>query len=333
MDLLPIQSLKVGKGICLLFLPVILLANQSHAQSFFTPKDTFDRTRFIQVAAAGTIIYGATVWGLNEAWYKGHGRTSFHFFNDRGEWNNMDKAGHFFTSYFESEISFRGSKWTGMKEKNAVWLASGLGLLYQGTVEMFDAYSDRWGFSIADMLYNIAGVSLFTSQQLIWQDQRIRMKVSSWPKNYSSSPIPGTNPNSTSSLRQRTDQLFGMNFFEKYLKDYNAQTIWISVNPYSFVTGSKIPGWLNIAIGYGSENLFGGYTNSWTESGGSYWLPADQYPRYRQWYLSPDIDFRKIPTGSPFLKTVFNVLNIFKVPAPALEYRSGGIVKWHWMFL
>ena len=99
------------------------------------------------MASTGAIIYGGTVIGLNEAWYKGFDRTSFHFFNDRGEWNNMDKMGHLFTSYFETELSFRGSRWTGMEENQAIWLATGLGILFQGTIEMFDAYSARWGFS------------------------------------------------------------------------------------------------------------------------------------------------------------------------------------------
>ena len=58
-----------------------------------------------------------------------------------------------------------------------------------------------------------------------------------------------------------------------------------------------------------------------------------EYPRTRQWYLSPDIDFRKIKTKSPFLKTVFSVLNIFKIPAPALEYNTTGRWRWHWLFL
>lgn len=304
-----------------------------HSQAFLTPSDTFQPVRFITVATTGAVIYGGTVIGLNEAWYKGFDRTSFHFFNDRGEWNNMDKMGHLFTSYFETELSFRGSRWTGIKENQAIWLATGLGLLFQSTIEMFDAYSARWGFSINDMIYNVGGTGLFVVQQWSWHDQRIRLKVSSWPKKYSDEPVQALNSPAQSSLNNRTDALFGTHFLERYLKDYNAQTIWVSFNVPSFFYSRKIPPWLNLAIGYGVENLYGGFSNNWTEGDAVFSAMHKEYPRTRQWYLSPDIDFRKIKTKSPFLKTVFNVLNIFKIPAPALEYNSTGRWRWHWIFL
>jgi hypothetical protein len=306
----------------------------SWGQDFLTPSDTFSKARFLTAASAGAIIYGSTVVGLNQAWYKGFEKTSFHFFNDRGEWQHMDKMGHLFTTYFESEVSYRGLSWTGMKEKNATWFAAGLGLFFQTTVEMFDAYSARWGFSTYDMLYNLAGSTLFTSQQLIWKDQRIRLKVSSWPHSYDATPFRATNSDQQSSLAKRAEDLFGSNYFERYLKDYNAQTIWLSVNPKSFFSNSQIPNWVNVSVGYGSDNLFGGFGNNWTENGGDlYRLSPTQYPRIRQWYLAPDIDFRKIKTKSSLLKTMFNVLNIFKIPSPTLEYNSQGKFRWHWMFL
>ena len=302
-------------------------------QSFLTPSDTFNRSRFLTLAATGTIVYGATVVGLNEVWYKGFDRTPFHFFNDWGEWNNMDKRGHLFTAYFETEISYHGLRWTGMKDRPAMWMASGMALLFQTTIEMFDAYSSGWGFSNYDMLYNLAGIGLFTIQHLSWKEQRIRMKISSWHRQYSGVPIMGQGTQSASSLKTRTDDLFGTAFFERYLKDYNAQTVWVSVSPKAFMTDSKIPSWLNLAIGYGSENLFGGFSNTWTENGVIFSAPTNQYKRYRQWYISPDIDFKNIHTNNAFLKTLLTVLNIFKMPAPALEYNSLGKWRWHWLFL
>lgn len=305
----------------------------SRAQDFLIPSDTFDRGRFITVAAGGSLVYGATVIGLNQAWYKGYDRSSFHFFNDWKEWNNMDKMGHLFTSYFETEISYRGCRWVGMEAKKSIWVAGALGIFYQSTVEFFDAYSARWGFSLYDMAYNIGGTGLFIAQQQLWKDQKIRMKVSSWPESYSGAQIPATTSDVTTTLKRRSDELFGTNFFERYLKDYNAQTIWISVNLKSFFQTSKLPPWLNLSFGYGSKNLYGGFANSWTEADDLFILPEHDFPRSRQWYLSPDLDFRKIKTKSPLLKTLFNVLNIFKVPAPTLEYSSDRQWKWHWLFL
>lgn len=303
------------------------------AQSWLIPRDTFDRARFITVASAGTAIYGATVIGLNQAWYKGFDRTSFHFFNDWREWNNMDKMGHLFTAYFETELSYRGTKWTGIRDPSAVWLASAMGILYQSTIEIFDAHSARWGFSVYDMVYNLAGTGLFAWQQHAWSDQRIRMKFSSWPKKYPTEPFSSQNNSLTSTLESRAIALFGENYFERLLKDYNAQTIWISFNIKSFAPKLNIPPWINLAWGFGSENLFGGFSNSWSEGNSLFLIDEQSNPRFKQWYLSPDIDFRKIKTNKPLVKTIFNVLNIFKIPAPALEYNGKRKFIWHWMFL
>jgi hypothetical protein len=46
---------------------------------------------------------------------------------------------------------------------------------------------------------------------------------------------------------------------------------------------------------------------------------------YRQYYLSLDLDFTAIPTRSRFLKTLFKVINIIKVPSPTLELSRKGV--------
>ena len=45
--------------------------------------------------------------------------------------------------------------------------------------------------------------------------------------------------------------------------------------------------------------------------------------RYRQWYLSPDIDFTKIKTNKKGLRVLFFALTAFKFPAPSLEFSKG----------
>ena len=51
--------------------------------------------------------------------------------------------------------------------------------------------------------------------------------------------------------------------------------------------------------------------------------------RVRQYYLSLDVDLTRIRTNSHLLKTIFDVLNVIKVPFPALEINSQGLVKFH----
>ena len=43
--------------------------------------------------------YGASMIGLNKIWYAGYPKNSFHYYNDAGEWLDMDKVGHVYTAY------------------------------------------------------------------------------------------------------------------------------------------------------------------------------------------------------------------------------------------
>ena len=79
-------------------------------------------------------------------------------------------------------------------------------------------------------------------------------------------------------------------------------------------------------MGYGAQGLWGGFENQWEEDDQRYELDL---PRYRQWYLSLDVDLTKIDTDNYFLKTLLSVLNIIKIPAPAIEINTEGQIKLH----
>lgn len=164
---------------------------------------------------------------------------------------------------------------------------------------------------------NILGSGLFISQELIWKQQRIQFKLSAYPKKYDAS------------LKPRTDELFGNSLPEKIFKDYNAQTYWLSLNLKSFLPESNLPAWLNIAAGYGADGMLGGFENKWLNDDGSSTTRYD-IERRRQFYLAPDIDLTKIKTNKKALRTLFNLLNCIKVPAPTLEF-SKGKFKGHWL--
>lgn len=314
--------------------PDALLAQEQEARlSFFQPADTLNKARFWTCTGAGVAIYGAASIGLYNAWYRGYELTGFHTFNDLGEWNDMDKGGHFLTTYTEAAAVFKGARWTGMNRKSAAWTAAGVGLGLQTTVEVMDAFSAKWGFSWSDMAFNTLGAGLFLSQELLWQEQKIIAKLSYTRPDYSRAPILANNDGGGfSSLHSRATELYGSSFAESFLKDYNALTVWASFNVHA-LTGAKsswLPPWLNVAVGYGAENVYGGFSNTWAdEAGNEFSADPVLYPRYRQFYLSLDVDLARIPTRSHFLKTVFTVFNWVKIPAPALEINTLGGVKLH----
>ncbi len=317
-----------------LFSTISLLAQKQEQLSFWQPAEEFNKKRFWLATGVGTTLYTASMIGLNELWYKDFPRSKFHFFDDRGEWEDMDKAGHTFSAYMESRLFFQGVRWTGMDRDKAVWVAFAGGTFIQASIELLDGYSEKWGFSVADIGFNTLGCGVFAAQELIWQEQRFTMKVSSFRRPYPMAPIYSADGSNSTSIQARADQLFGTSPAAVFLKDYNAQTLWLSGNIHSFINkkNSKFPKWLNVAVGYGIQNVYGGFENSWIYEGQSYQLSEIEYPRYRQFYLSLDVDLSKIKTKNAFLRTVFNVLNIIKIPSPTLELNTLGRSKFHPFF-
>ena len=284
---------------------------------FFSIPDTTVNSHVWLLTGTTAALYGASLAALNTAWYKGYPRTGFHFFNDIGEWKQMDKAGHIFSAYFIGKYSREMWRWSGLPRKKQIWIGGLSGFAYQSVVEVLDGYSSEWGFSWSDMGANAIGSALLISQELAWNEQRIQLKFSAHPQHYDD-PV----------LQEKADQLFGTTFWERTLKNYNGQTYWLSVNPYSFNKNSRFPKWLNIAVGYGAQGMVGGRDNTWTDSHG---IDHDynQLRRVRQFYLSPNIDFTRIPTRKKGIRVLFQVLNMVKFPAPTLEISSKGRVVLH----
>src|SRR5690606_4046437 len=106
----------------------------------------------------------------------------------------------------------------------------------------------------------------------------------------------------TTPYASRRPNVLGSNLPEQILKDYNGQTYWLSMNLHSFFKGSKIPNWLNVAVGYGAEGMITGQDDLVN----MIFLP--EKARFRQFYLSFDMDLTKIKTNSHFLKTLFSVV-------------------------
>jgi hypothetical protein len=268
------------------------------------------------VGGGTAIIYGTSFIYLNEAWYKDYPRSSFHSFNDFGEWMQMDKIGHAWTAYTASRISSAMWQWAGVNKNTAVLLGSGTSLLYMLSIEYLDGRSAEWGWSWGDVGADIFGAGLFAAQEKLWSEQRLQLKFSSHRINYEPDLTP------------RVDNLFGKSLPERLLKDYNAQTYWMSFNINSFLKIEHFPSWLNLSIGYGANGMLGGRENLVRDENGNTTFDRRDIQRYRQLYLAPDIDLTKIKTRSKFLHAVFGALNSFKFPAPTLEF-SNNKVKLH----
>lgn len=307
--------------------------------SFFRPSEVLNKSRVGMVAGMEGGIYAiANVW-WSTAWYSKTEKTKFHFFNDWGEWNQMDKIGHAYSCYIESKWTYDLFHWAGVKEKNAIWIGMLTGNLWQLSIELNDGFQKKWGFSWGDMSMNVSGSLLFGIQQYLWHEQRITMKMSAFPVNYNKYNDP--------EIKERADKLYGTSFTESLLKDYNAMTLWWSVSPGAFIRNptSKFPKCLQVSFGYGAGGMLGGYKNRWSKkdlSGDEDLSTADpadivdrsDIQRTHRFYLSFDIDWTKLPVKKHWAKGLMKVLNVIKLPAPAIEFndsKSSGKVVWHWL--
>ncbi len=264
------------------------------------------------IAATNIIGYGAVMVGLNATWYKNYPRSSFHSFNDISEWKQIDKLGHAYSAYAESKASMELWRWTGIGRKKRIWLGGMSGAVYQTVIETLDGFSSQWGWSWGDFGANIIGSGMLVAQELAWDEQRIQFKFSFHRKNYSDP-----------TLDQRSDKIFGTSTAERFLKDYNGQTYWLSTNVKSFFPKSRLPRWLMFSIGTGAEGMFGANENIGKDAAGNIIFDRQDIKRYRQWYLAPDIDLTKIKTRHKGIKLALTLLNVFKFPMPSLEYSNG----------
>lgn len=289
-------------GRFLFFVLTFLLFNSAKTQDnpYFVKNypDTLNQQRVEYVIGGQSAIYAGSLTLLYYAWYRDYPRTSFHFFNDNDQWLQMDKAGHVTTSAYFGKFGYEMYRWAGIKRNKAIWIGGSTGFFFLTVIEILDGFSAEWGASWGDFVSNAAGSAFFIGQQLAWDDQRFSLKYSF---------------HQTGNAKYNPVQL-GDNFMENMLKDYNGQTYWLSGNINAFLPKqSRFPGWLNVSLGYSADGMLGAKGNP---SG------TPDYQRYRQYFLSLDVDLARIKTNSHFFKFVLNGINIIKIPFPALEYNQ-----------
>jgi hypothetical protein len=293
----------------LFLLPVV-----HSAQQVETEKDSSkieNGTLFKAMAFTGA-YYATSIYVLNKTWYKDKERVPFHFYNDNGGYLQVDKFGHMFGSYVYSYIGYHGLLKLRATRKEALIFGSTLGFVLQLPIEIMDGIHEGYGFSWGDIVANSLGSVLVFGQELLFKEQLIKYKFSYWESEYS----------------KNSNGYFGQTTLERLLNDYNGHTYWFSMPLNKFVCKKRLPQWLNIAVGYGANGMYGEFENISNYNG----VAIPDTERYRQYLLSLDIDWTKIKTNSGFLKILFKGMTFVKLPFPALEYNSKGEFKGYWMY-
>ncbi len=287
----------------------LLLTGASAAQSDTLRGAPCKKCMLWTGAGSGAVATGTFV-ALDRAWYAEYPRSSFHFFNDGDEWLQMDKGGHIFNAYTLGSWGQALAGLCNVERRTGAWIGSSMAMLFLTGVEVLDGTSEQWGFSWWDMAANTAGTGVFLGQELLWNEQRIRVKLSARMTEYA----------------EMRPELLGSTPAERILKDYNGLTYWVSGNLERFHPHGRLPPWLNMAFGYSAEGMITAFPPASADALGG------DIPRVRRYFLSPDIDLTRIRTRSKVLRTLLFMANSIKVPMPTLEYRSNGRWRGHWLY-
>lgn len=257
--------------------------------------DSLNWKKINRLIVTESAFYVGGISFLNYIWYNDKQRVPFNFYNDNKGWLQVDKLGHAITAYKESYVGYYGLRNAGVKKKKALLYGGPLGLILQTPIEIFDGMYEGWGFSWGDMIANASGSLLLIGQELVLNDQPLKLKMS-----YQRSKMADISPG-----------YLGKNQVQSFFYDYNGHTYWLSLNLNKLVKHKYIPNWLNIAAGYSGENMFSEFHNN-----GAYSI----YKRYRQYYFSLDIDWTKIKTRYKIMRIVLDAMMVVKMPFPAISF-------------
>ena len=249
------------------------------------------------VASLTLIAYGAAYWLVfDKGWWDEQGN-HFHFENDFDYALNLDKFGHFASGVAMGELFYEGYRWAGATEFQSYLFAGLSAMMTHIAIDVKDAYSPRWGFSVFDVLSGTLGGFLPMAERYVPLFKYVDLKWSYWI-------------NSKAYYRQ------GEGHSKVFTDDYCNQTFWASFKIYRMLpAGARAyyPSWLAIAAGLSIDE------KSFTH---------EPHPR-REVYIALDYDLEAFRPQSRMARTVIKWLNYFKLPAPAVQVYP----EFHWFLL
>lgn len=247
------------------------------------------------------IVYALLLLWLSSIWYNSY--TTFHFFDDLFEWEYLDKAGHFFASFYIGLFACEAlgnSKNLNPSLRKKWTCFAGFYLLLP--IEILDGFSLNYGASIVDLAANLLG-SIFCigyiSNKLV------------------STAIPKFSFHTTAFAIMRPE-LLGSNFVQQVVKDYNGQTYWLSIDINSIFNRKILPSWLLLTIGYGADGLLGGHDNVWQNTEGKT-FDYSNVERAKRFFISVDLNASVLRGKSKVFSYLFAPFILLKFPGPAIE--------------
>jgi hypothetical protein len=166
----------------------------------------------------------------------------------------------------------------GFSPSAATWWGAGLSFLNSLTVEVGDGFTP-FGFDWSDLGMGAAGIGYGVLQSEVPVFQNVNLKFSYWSGRGFKTPA-------------------------AFIQDYDAMTVWASVNVHEFLPETwkeYWPKWLALAVGYGVHD---GETR-------------------REFAIGFDINFLGFEGTSEDLLFLKKSLNLIRPPLPAVKFTEG----------
>jgi hypothetical protein len=232
-----------------------------------------------------------------QGWWRDN-RAPFHFDEDLVYGLGVDKLGHFYGGYVLSYGVTQCLRWAGVRDEPALWWGSAGSLLFQTYVEVEDGFSS-WGFDRVDFAGDLAGAAWPLARHYVPELRAVDLKLS-----YAPSPLLGEQGGSGFRGQQHL-----------VIDDYEGQNFWLSLKVEQLLPAEAArywPDFLCLAVGYGARDVAG-------------------TGPHRVWFLGLDYDMtRVIPRSTGFLRSLGEVLNFIRLPAPAVRIAPGTV--WYGLY-
>ena len=278
--------------IYLIFVVNFITYSLSGSELFFNDdleknkKESIVNSSFFLVAGA-TYLYLDRVW-----WSENNNQFSFSSNNDFVYAKNLDKVGHFYGGYFASELFNNAFLWAGSEKPLKLALRNSI--IIQSVIELKDAYSPNYGFSIYDLISGAAGSYFHYIKKKSNKLNYIDIKFSYYKRS-----------NKYWQLEKERGKLAsGYEFFN----DYVNQTYWLTCKLNKILDLEFFKNF-NLAIGTGLDDSQ--FLNNSSMDGG-----------LREYYISLDYNLKHIfrKSNNKFVKNIIYYIDYFKLPSPTIRF-------------
>ncbi len=242
----------------------------------------------------GTVLAGgvAVYFARYEPLWKEY-YTSF-FFHENLAAQNQDKLLHFYGNVVGNVISTKGLSWAGYDDQDAVLYGAATSLAFYTFMKIEDGHVSYIGFDPVKEVANVLGAGYPVAQYYV-------------PSLYSFTP-------KFSYVASKNTVLAANQVQPGFLEDNEGQKFWLGITVHDLLPKNFRSYWPPIV------GLAVGYT-----------LRGENTPHpYHETIIALDLDLRKLPGDSKFLKTMWEMLNYIHLPMPAVRVSQSAI--WYGLY-